>query len=810
MPTSMGVASGWRPLGGYGVGGSPARTVAALSTYGATEDSSATVFACTTLIADMLAGYEWAIIDQKDQILEPGQVDQDLYQFLEHPAPDHTYFDWVADAETDLLLVGDSFWLKDQMNAFGQPNNLERFMPGQVRIVTNNRDQKIGYVVTVANQQIAFGLDDVIHYRTRNPLNKHYGMGVVEALLRDIGLDVAQSAHINSFFVNGARIAGVLTVADEMDDKQFERLKRQVDEQYGGPANAYRTLIAEKSADFKPVTVPPAALGIVDLSNLAEDKILQGFGVPKFMLGGREEGGVPKMQQSQYIFYRRMVPRARRFSERTTLDLVSRWEGMRYAIIPINDEPPSERYSNAKNLAMAWASPNQVLEAAGLPQVDDPKYDIPMPPNTVNTAYAFWLLGGGIKPPGLNPGNQPGGGGGGSGAQNEPTPGSDPNDPTTPNEDKPKDEQQQQQAWWPTMEDVMPAFPSSDFLSEGLPRRPLTTGSQRSLGTLALPPGRRVDGMSPAVRAVLAEVLPGFDMNGNGNGNGHAPVKQITTTVLVKVPDLPDGFEYRGPLVDPGAATSAAAQIILDGQARFFIRSTPRIRSVMTNFFNDQRLRMVDALAGFTTRRLGNPRATKSPLTDVSDIWDEDGERAMLLAAYVGLLDELGADAIRPGSRAANVTLAWDLGNENVMDARKALSDLAMRINETTKKRLAAVIQDGLSRGYNMGQIANGFQDIGSDGQPVGLRFPGIHGVFDEATGDRVEVIARSESALIFGRASSAAYREAQRHRLQIFDGTGDEACADWAGRVVTVDEYEANLIGHPNCVRTAAPAGDE
>jgi HK97 family phage portal protein len=372
---------GWQPIGGYGgATGSPFRVTQALHTYGGTDESSSAVFACVVKIANELAGYEHALADVNGDLLKPTEANQELFDLIEEPVADTTYFDWVADVATDVELVGNSYWLKDRLNGLGQPEGLERFDPSYVTIVTNDQDQKIGYGVLVRGRMIPFGLDDIIHYRTRNPLNRHRGMGTVEAIFREINAELAETAHITSFFQNGARIAGVLTIPEELGEGEFQRLRQQVDDQYGGPHNAYKTLLATGASDYKPISATPVASGVVELRRASLDAIYKGFGVPEFILGGTAQGGVYKMSEAQFIFYRNMLPRGRRFQERTTLNLTALWDGTRFVVKPELSEPPSERMQTAAAMFGAGAALNEGREHAGLPRIEDPAADVPLMP----------------------------------------------------------------------------------------------------------------------------------------------------------------------------------------------------------------------------------------------------------------------------------------------------------------------------------------------------------------------------------------------------------------------------------------------
>jgi hypothetical protein len=114
-------------------------------------------------------------------------------------------------------------------------------------------------------------------------------------------------------------------------------------------------------------------------------------------------------------------------------------------------------------------------------------------------------------------------------------------------------------------------------------------------------------------------------------------------------------------------------------------------------------------------------------------------------------------------------------------------------IAETTREGANALLRDALDEGWS-------FQDFASRLVEAGL--------FDE---DRAELIARNEIALAMAGGKASSFREADLEYVVLLDedGCGEDVC-DVDGDVVTVDEYEANPLGHPNCTRDARPATRE
>jgi HK97 family phage portal protein len=325
-----GWSSGWGTGGGgsstaLGAWGSPRRVQRLVATYGGTDEATWAVFACASMIAATGASYEYHFT-KPDTEEKVENAPPDLVQLFKRPAVELTYFDWMEDVYLDLELIGNSYWYKSGASGLGQPDEILRLDPSYITIVVDKAGRKAGYVMEVQGQKIPYTLDEIIHYRYRNPLNPHYGMGTVEALIREIEADITESAHVTAFFTNGARIAGILTVSDTLNETQFERLKAQFHETYGGAQNAYKTLLAEQAATFTPITQPPPGSGVIELRRLQKDAILSGFGVPAVLLGGILENANYKMEEAQHVFDRAMYPKAKRVEERTEIDLASLWK----------------------------------------------------------------------------------------------------------------------------------------------------------------------------------------------------------------------------------------------------------------------------------------------------------------------------------------------------------------------------------------------------------------------------------------------------------------------------------------------------
>jgi hypothetical protein len=111
-------------------------------------------------------------------------------------------------------------------------------------------------------------------------------------------------------------------------------------------------------------------------------------------------------------------------------------------------------------------------------------------------------------------------------------------------------------------------------------------------------------------------------------------------------------------------------------------------------------------------------------------------------------------------------------------------------ISDTTRSRANELLQDALEEGESYQKFSDRLEESG---------------LFDEA---RADLIARTEIALAMAGGKVSVYREMDVEYVVLLDEDecGEDVC-DVDGDVVSIEEYEASPLGHPNCTRDARPA---
>lgn len=364
-----------------------------MGTYGSPDDGVTWVYACTQTIMSELASYPYDILTLGDRVLPVGAIPPDLKTLLDEPNEDMTYGDFIEYKAMDEELAGNSYWLMDQMNGLGQPEALRRLRPEYTKIAVDSSGRILGYAYQPPGFSIPvpYNVTEILHFKRPNPLSPYYGMGTVEAIQRSIRSDLAETDHVIGFFSDGARISGILTTKT-LSEVQFERFKEQFYEEYAGDANAHKILIAEEGTKFDPVTATAENSGVIELKAMSKDEILAGFGVPSPLLGGTWESADHSISNAMYIFSRKMLPRARRTSERVSLRLVARWS-LKYRLNATYAEPKDSKVERSGKMLSGGASINESRAEMDLAPWPEEWADTPVIPQGV-APFGYMTSGG--------------------------------------------------------------------------------------------------------------------------------------------------------------------------------------------------------------------------------------------------------------------------------------------------------------------------------------------------------------------------------------------------------------------------------
>ncbi len=163
---------------------------------------------------------------------------------------------------------------------------------------------------------------------------------------------------------------------------------------------------------------------------------------------------------------------------------------------------------------------------------------------------------------------------------------------------------------------------------------------------------------------------------------------------------------------------------------------------------------------------------------------DGSAVAALLKAYHQAILEDAFLDASDAG-----IDVSFSLDNPHVQDVLGSLAKNVRAVAETTKDEIRALVGRQADEGWSVEQLA---KEIRAKGEI--------------ASRSRALTIARTETGTGYNLGSVAAYRTGGVTHVDVLDGEDDPICAAANGSRWTLEEAEANPLGHPNCTRAFSP----
>jgi HK97 family phage portal protein len=176
----------------------------------------------------------------------------------------------------------------------GEIRELHALRPDRMKVIPGPDGWPEAFEYTAGGNSVRFageavpGVRPILHVKLFNPVNDHYGMSPIEAAAAAIDIHNAAGGWNKALLDNAARPSGALVYGGPdgavLSSAQFERLKKELLDQYQGAANAGRPLMLEGGLDWKPMSLSPQDMDFMEAKHSAAREIALAFGVPPMLL----------------------------------------------------------------------------------------------------------------------------------------------------------------------------------------------------------------------------------------------------------------------------------------------------------------------------------------------------------------------------------------------------------------------------------------------------------------------------------------------------------------------------------------------
>jgi HK97 family phage portal protein len=269
---------------------------------------NAIVHRAVKLVAENVAAAPTLIYDG-DVVRDP----HPLKALLTHPNPRQEGAAFLEAVCAYLLLAGNAYI--EAVTVDGAVRELYALRPDRMRVVPGADGWPEAYDYVVGGRTLRFDqnapLPPILHLTQFHPLDDHYGLSSLEAAA--VALDTHNSAAKwnKALLDNAARPSGALVYTGPEgsvhNDSQFERLKRELENQYQGTANAGRPLLLEGGIDWKAMSLSPKDMDFMEAKHTAAREIALAFGVPPMLLGIPGDNTYSNYQEANRVFFRGTV-----------------------------------------------------------------------------------------------------------------------------------------------------------------------------------------------------------------------------------------------------------------------------------------------------------------------------------------------------------------------------------------------------------------------------------------------------------------------------------------------------------------------
>ena len=237
-----------------------------------------------------------------------------LAQLMTRPNPRQDGGVFFETLYAHLLLAGNAY--VEAVALDEAVRELYALRPDRMRLVPGPDGWAEAYEYSVGGRsvrfdQLASNVPPILHLTFFHPLDDHYGLAPMEAAATALDTHNASSRWNKALLDNAARPSGALVYSGPegavLSDPQFERLKRELEGNYQGAANAGRPLLLEGGLDWKAMSLTPKDMDFLEAKHTAAREIALAFGVPPMLLGIPGDNTYANFQEANRVFFRQTV-----------------------------------------------------------------------------------------------------------------------------------------------------------------------------------------------------------------------------------------------------------------------------------------------------------------------------------------------------------------------------------------------------------------------------------------------------------------------------------------------------------------------
>jgi HK97 family phage portal protein len=287
---------------------------------GQAYENSAYVYAAVNRIAEACALVPLHLYEEQPDGARRRLQRHPFLDLLRSPNPTLSQFELFEQTVGMLELTGNAYWYIAG-DANGRPHEIWTLRPDRVSIVPDAQRYIKGYLYEADGQHIALEPVEVIHFKRWHPSNGYYGLSALAAARMAVQADRAMAQwNANTFGRDYGVPAGILTIKDNIPDRDFERLKHEWRSSYGS-GQRRTAFLRGGQMEWVNIGLSHTDLDFLNGRRANREEILTIFGVPLGILS--ENATEANATVAERIFVERtLYPKLVRLAQRITQELL--------------------------------------------------------------------------------------------------------------------------------------------------------------------------------------------------------------------------------------------------------------------------------------------------------------------------------------------------------------------------------------------------------------------------------------------------------------------------------------------------------
>lgn len=273
-----------------------------------------------------------------------------LELLLDAPNPYLSRFELFEQTVAMLELTGDAYWFLAG-DAAGAPTEIWPLRPDRVSIVPDPARYVRGYLYEIDGQRIPLEPVEVVHFKRWHPSNDYYGLSALEAARLAVASDRAMAEwNRNTFGLDNGVPAGIVNIKDFVSDTDYERIKREWRQSYGGPQRR-TAFLRGGGIEWQNIGLSHNELDFLKGRQAHRDEILNIFGIPVGLVS--ENATEANATVAERLFIERTLwPKLARIAQKITQEVLPFWPGEHIA--EFEDIRPTDTQARLEEIKTAY------------------------------------------------------------------------------------------------------------------------------------------------------------------------------------------------------------------------------------------------------------------------------------------------------------------------------------------------------------------------------------------------------------------------------------------------------------------------